>query len=253
MRRIAAAAVIGLLVMAGFGVPGASAAAPPQPKVVIIVGPVASSTAYYKSDGDAAYAEARKYTSNVVKVYTPNATWAAARKALQGASVVIYMGHGNGFPSPYRTSPWPYSQNGLGLNPKAGVNNSTTKYYGEYYLAREVDLAPNAIVLLHHLCYASGNSESGKPKPTLSPGQAAGRQHGRRLAEDGRPGGRRRGPLRPGLVRPPAVHDPQDGRPDLPRLADVQRQRLHLRLEPDPRRDRRDGPRRDARAATGGR
>jgi flagellar hook assembly protein FlgD len=166
--RIAVAVALSLLIVAGFGVPAAMAAATPQPKVVIIVGPVASSTGYYKSDGDAAYAEARKYTSNVVKVYTPNATWAAAKKAMQGASVVIYMGHGNGFPSPYRSSPWPYSQNGLGLNPKAGGDNSATQYYGEYYLGREVDLAPNAIVLLHHLCYASGNSESGKPKPTLA-------------------------------------------------------------------------------------
>jgi flagellar hook assembly protein FlgD len=166
--RIAAAAAIALLVMVGFAVPVTSAAAPAQPKVVIIVGPVGSSTAYYKSDGDAAYAEARKYTSNVVKVYTPNATWSAARKALQGASVVIYMGHGNGFPSPYRTTPWPYSQNGLGLNPKAGGDNTTTQYYGEYYLSHEVVLAPNAIVMLNHLCYASGNSESGKPNPTLN-------------------------------------------------------------------------------------
>ena len=168
MRRIAAAAAIGLLVFVGFSVPAAMAAVPAQPKVVIIVGPVASSTPYYKSDGDAAYAEARKYTTNVVKVYTPNATWAAAKKALQGASVVIYMGHGNGFPSPYRTSAWPYSQNGLGLNPKAGGGDTTTQYYGEYYLTHEVKLAPNAIVLLSHLCYASGNSESGKPLPTLS-------------------------------------------------------------------------------------
>ncbi len=167
MRPIAAAAVISLLIVAGFAVPGVAAASP-QPKVVIIVGPVDSSTASYKADGDAAYAEALKYTTNVVKVYTPNATWAAAKKAMQGASIVIYMGHGNGFPSPYRTSPWPYSQNGLGLNPKAGGNNSTTEYYGEYYLAKEVDLAPNAIVLLSHLCYASGNSESGQPKPTLT-------------------------------------------------------------------------------------
>ena len=186
MRRIAAAAAASLLVLAAFAAPAATAAqtarttaattaaatnpagaAIPQPKVVIIVGPVDGSTAYYKADGDAAYAEARKYSTNVVKVYTPNATWTAARNALQGASVVIYMGHGNGFPSPYRTTAWPYSQNGLGLNPKAGVNNSTTQYYGEYYLARDVKLAPNAVVLLHHLCYASGNSESGKPKPTL--------------------------------------------------------------------------------------
>ena len=168
MRPIAAAAALSLLFALGLAVPGARAAAPPDPKVVIIVGPVDSSTASYKADGDAAYAEARAYTSNVVKVYTPNATWTAARKALQGASIVIYMGHGNGFPSPYRSSAWPYSQNGLGLNPKAGGNNSTTQYYGEYYLAKDVVLAPNAIVLLHHLCYASGNSESGKPKPTLS-------------------------------------------------------------------------------------
>ena len=168
MRSIAAAAAISLLVLVGFAVPAASAAAPAQPKVVIIVGPVGSSTGAYKSDGDAAYAEARKYTSNVVKVYTPNATWAAAKKALQGASVVIYMGHGNGFPSPYRSTPWPYSENGLGLNPTAGGDNSTTQYSGEYYLSREVQLAPNAIVLLSHLCYASGNSESGKPLPTWS-------------------------------------------------------------------------------------
>jgi hypothetical protein len=172
MRRIAAAVALGLLIVGGITVPVAAASAPAQPKVAIIVGPVASSTASYKSDGDAAYAEALKYTSNVIKVYTPNATWAAAKKAMQGASIVIYMGHGNGFPSPYRSSPWPYSQNGLGLNPKAGGNNSTTQYYGEYYLAREVDLAPNAIVLLHHLCYASGNSESGKPKPTLAQAKA---------------------------------------------------------------------------------
>ncbi len=168
MRRITAAAVIGLLAVTGLAASPVSATTPSQPKVVIIVGPVGSATASYKADGDAAYAEALKYTSNVVRVYTPNATWSAAKKALQDASVVIYMGHGNGFPSPYRSEPWPYSQNGLGLNPTAGGNNATTQYYGEYYLARDVKLAPNAIVLLAHLCYASGNSESGKPLPSAS-------------------------------------------------------------------------------------
>lgn len=168
MRKIAAALVVSLLALATVAIPSVGAAAPAEPKVVIIVGPVGSSTSYYRSDGEAAYAEALKYTSNVVKVFTPTATWAAAKAALQGASIVVYMGHGNGFPSPYRTSPWPYSQNGLGLNPKAGTDNTTTQYWGEYYLARDVKLAPNAVVLLHHLCYASGNSESGKTPPTLS-------------------------------------------------------------------------------------
>ena len=166
MRRTAAL-VAALVVLAGFGVPAARAATPPEPKVVIIVGPVGSSTGAYKADGDAAYAEARKYTSRVVKVYTPNATWAAAKKALQGASVVIYMGHGNGWPSPYP----PFQTNtkdGLGLNPSAGTDNTTTKYYGEHYLATYIHLAPNAVVILAHLCYSAGNSEEGQPDPTLT-------------------------------------------------------------------------------------
>ena len=249
-RRIASAVALTLLIAAGFAVPAASAATP-QPKVAIIVGPVASSTGYYKSDGDAAYAEARKYTSNVVKVYTPNATWAAAKKAMQGASIVIYMGHGNGFPSPYRWTPWPYSQNGLGLNPKAGGGDSTTQYYGEYYLAKEVKLAPNAIVLLHHLCYASGTPSRASPSPAR-PGQGPRGQHGRRLAQGWRRSGRRGRPFRARLVRPRAVHDAQDRRPDLPRLADLQRQRLLVPVQPDARGDCRMTPT-AAPAATGAR
>ena len=46
--------------------------------------------------------EAIKYTPNVVKVYSPNATWDAVKAAAQGASIFIYLGHGYGFPSPYK-------------------------------------------------------------------------------------------------------------------------------------------------------
>jgi hypothetical protein len=146
--------------------PVATAAA--APKVAIIVGPVGGSTAGYKRDADSAAAAALRYTTNVVKVYTPNATWAAAKAAMQGASIVIYMGHGNGFPSPYSSTLAPDRQNGLGLNPTAGGDDTTTRYYGEDWLRREVRLAPNAVVLLAHLCYASGTSEPGKPAPTDS-------------------------------------------------------------------------------------
>ncbi|HEY4632786.1 MAG TPA: FlgD immunoglobulin-like domain containing protein, partial [Candidatus Limnocylindrales bacterium] len=145
-----------------------AAAAPANPKVVIIVGAVHGQTGSYLQRGEDAYQEARKYTSNVVKVFSPCATWAKVKAAIQGASIVVYMGHGNGFPSPYRTSPWPYSQNGFGLNATCNAGHYNTTYYGEHYIANEVDLAPNAVVLLHHLCYASGNSEPGQPAPTLS-------------------------------------------------------------------------------------
>ena len=168
MRKLIVAATASSLIVLGLAVPSALGATPTSnAKVVIIVGPVAGSTSSYKSDADAAAAEALKYTTNVVKIYTPTATWAAAKAALQGASIVIYMGHGNGWPSPY--GPFQtYTKDGLGLNPKAGTDNSTTQYWGEYYLARDIRLAPNAIVLLHHLCYSAGNSEPGNPDPTLS-------------------------------------------------------------------------------------
>src|SRR3990172_10512600 len=51
-------------------------------KVVIIVGATHSSTSRYRDIADSAYAEAIKYSSNVVKVYSPNATWAAVKPAL---------------------------------------------------------------------------------------------------------------------------------------------------------------------------
>ncbi len=137
-------------------------------KVVIIVGATHSSTSKYRSIADSAYAEAIKYSSNVVTVYSPNATWAAVKPALQGASVVVYLGHGNGWPSPYTYDPAFTTKNGLGLNATANSGDNNTKYYGEPYIANEIALAPNAVVFLNHLCYASGNSEPGYAEPTLS-------------------------------------------------------------------------------------
>jgi hypothetical protein len=138
------------------------------PKVVLIVGPAGAATDRYRSEARAAASIARRYTSDVTEIYSPNATWPAVKEALQGASVVVYMGHGNGWPSPYRNTLYPPSQNGFGLNPTAGGGDSTHQYFGEGRIAQSVHLAPNAVVLLNHLCYASGNSEPGLAEGTLS-------------------------------------------------------------------------------------
>jgi gliding motility-associated-like protein len=172
VRSLLSATLAAGLALAGLLTPVAGTVSPVAaagaPKVVIVVGPVGSTTASYRSDGDAAAAEALKYTPNVVKVYSPDATWDAVKAALQGASIVIYEGHGNGFPSPYSTTLQPDRQDGLGLNPSAGVNDTSVTYWGEQYLASDVRLAPNAVVVLGHLCYASGSSEPGRTDPTLA-------------------------------------------------------------------------------------
>jgi hypothetical protein len=134
-------------------------------RVVIVAGPVESMTSTYIDDARSLARQARLYGASVAELYSPNATWARVRPALQGANLVIYLGHGNGWPSPYapfRSS----SKDGLGLNATAGNGNYNVKYYGESFLAAYVRLAPNAAVILNHLCYSAGNSESSMANPT---------------------------------------------------------------------------------------
>jgi hypothetical protein len=126
-----------------------------QKKVVIVVGPVGGNTGYFKRVANDVAADARRYGAKVIKA------------AAKGANIFVYLGHGNGWPSPYR----PFqtrTKNGVGVNSVAGRSNSNHKYYGERFVAKELQLAPNAVVLLMRLCYAAGNSEPGKAAPSRS-------------------------------------------------------------------------------------
>ena len=172
------ALVLGLtaLVVAGswalpIGTAAANAAATrTAPKVVLIVGPAGAATPYYRHLADEAAVAAAKLTTNVVKVYSPDATWPNVKAALQGASVVVYLGHGNGFPSIYHDKLFPTTEDGFGLNPHAGAAD-THQYFGEAQIGAEIKLARDAVVIFSHLCYASGNTEPGMAEGTLDQAQ----------------------------------------------------------------------------------
>ncbi|MGD0018888.1 MAG: hypothetical protein ABSD62_06495 [Candidatus Limnocylindrales bacterium] len=176
MRKLTLALAVGLLLAGTVTVANSHkvvAAASPTcvgTKVVLVVGQTQGVTHTYIDDANNAATEFLKYTSLecVTKVYSPNATWGLVQAAAKGANILVYMGHGSGYPNPYVGYEQPNKDSGMGLNRVAGESsNAASTYYGANYMA-QLQLAPNALVILNHLCYASGNSEGGYPNPTLA-------------------------------------------------------------------------------------
>lgn len=138
-----------------------------RPKVVLVVGATEGTTSRYRSIARGLARQARSYGAIVREVYSPYATWSRVKKVARGANLLVYLGHGNGWPSkwaPFQAR----TKNGLGLNRTASGSNSNVEYYGEAYLQQGLQLAKNSIVLLIHLCYASGAAEWGSPAPSNS-------------------------------------------------------------------------------------
>jgi hypothetical protein len=162
LRLIAIAAIASALAVGGLAAHPEVAAAAGK-KVVIVVGPAGSNTSDYIYNAKKLASQARTYGATVYEIYTPHATWSRVKSLAQGANVFIYLGHGNGYPSPYGSFS-AYTKDGLGLNAYDG--SSSHKYYGEYYVDRYLNFAPNAVVILNRLCYASGNSEPGMALPS---------------------------------------------------------------------------------------
>jgi hypothetical protein len=162
MRPLLTAVLAALVAIGAFSAVAPEARAATM-KVVIVVGPVGLSTPNYRANASLLASQARGYGAAVTQVITPNATWSRVAAAARGANVLIYLGHGNGWPSPY----YPFStsrMDGFGLNAALHSGNANTKYYGESYMA-QLGLAKDAVVILNRLCYASGDSEWGTANP----------------------------------------------------------------------------------------
>ncbi|MEX1297177.1 MAG: FlgD immunoglobulin-like domain containing protein [Candidatus Limnocylindrales bacterium] len=149
-------------------VPGVSAAEGVK-KAVIVAGPVHSLTAKYKAYAKDIADAAEAQGMETIRIFHPYAPAKRVRNQAQGADLFVYVGHGNGWPSPYG----PFQEdtkNGLGLDPldKEKRSPNTVIYKGANWLRDNLELAPNAVVILSHLSYASGNASSGMPIPTRS-------------------------------------------------------------------------------------
>lgn len=133
--RLRAALSAGLIVAASIFASGTTVTpvAAAGEKVAIIVGPVGSMTNGYRSAADGVANAAAAAGATVAAVYSPNATWANVQAAVNGANVIVYFGHGNGYPNPYGSTELTDRTNGWGLNRTTtngdGDNWSTTLAY----------------------------------------------------------------------------------------------------------------------------
>jgi hypothetical protein len=151
-------------------------------KVVIIVGPVGSQTDNYREKGDRIAETAEAAGATVVKVYSPDATWDNVRAAVNGANVIVYVGHGNGYPNPYSSGhEWTDRVNGWGLNMREDDGDGDTinvdmVYCGEkalrgtltssdgatqrqYCDGGPITPAPGFVMVYSNACYTPGAGE----------------------------------------------------------------------------------------------
>ena len=166
-------------------VPGAgpTPAAAAAPKVAIIVGPTDITDSHYHPWAKELKATAEAAGATVDLRYCASPT--EAKAAANGANIIVYFGHGNGFPNPYSSTEDPASVNGWGLRDPAKAwdgescldSDHINRYYGEDYLTGKrsgfgwtgggITPADDFVMVYSNACYAPGAGES-RPAPAAS-------------------------------------------------------------------------------------
>ncbi|MDQ6682897.1 MAG: cell wall-binding repeat-containing protein [Chloroflexota bacterium] len=162
-----AAALLAAGLMAGTPATGRAAG----PKVAILVGPTAITDSTYLPFATNIAAAARAAGATVDMRYC--ATPADALAATAGASIIVYLGHGSGYPNPYSAVLDPNVTNGWGLrNPAvawagrtAGCTDRVLKYYGESWVGANVKPAAGFAMIYSNACYAPGAGENEAASP----------------------------------------------------------------------------------------
>ena len=112
------------------------------PKVAILVGPTAITDSHYYPWAKQLRSTAKAAGATVDLRFCPTPNQAKAATA--GANIIVYFGHGNGFPNPYSATESPDRVNGWGLRDPSRTWNRETctdsvlRYYGEDYLTGDI-------------------------------------------------------------------------------------------------------------------
>jgi len=197
--RLITAAALALALLAPMAAPRPAQAAATPIKVAIIVGPMGSQTSANKSRAnDIVEWLKATFTSAEVTVATaisPKATYSKVRTAVAGANIIIYMGHGSGYPNPYHNTLLPDRNNGWGLNTteyngdQDSWSNHTLVYCGEkalrgkltssdgadqrkYCAGGAIAPAPGFVMIYSGACYTTGANEPQNPVATNSDARA---------------------------------------------------------------------------------
>lgn len=164
--RLSVLAIAAIVLLAGAVLPAPVRGASPF-KVAVIVGPVGEElTPVYIGLGEATARAAEQRGAVVARAYSPNASAENVLAAVDGASIVVYLGHGVGTPNPYSATPNAETTNGWALNgPKAqgthadSWQDGSLAYYGEAWIAANARPAPGWVMIYSNACYAPGASE----------------------------------------------------------------------------------------------
>jgi hypothetical protein len=149
------------------------------PKVAILVGPTAITDSHYFPWAKQLRSTAQAAGATVDLRYC--ATPKQAKAATAGASIIVYLGHGNGFPNPYSATESTDRVNGWGLRDPSktwstkSCTDSILRYYGEDYLTGKISgngwsaggikPAPDFVMVYSNACYAPGAGEA-RPAPS---------------------------------------------------------------------------------------
>lgn len=171
-RRSLLAALLALAVAALSSQPMAAVSLPTL-KVALVVGPVGEElTPQYIQLAEMAAQTAESAGAQVARAYSPDATPERVLEAVEGANVVVYFGHGTGYPNPYSAVEDPEVLNGWGLQGPAArgthddsLQDGTLRYYGGAWLVEHARPAPGFVMIYSNACYAPGASEGSFPRP----------------------------------------------------------------------------------------